>query len=119
VKADLAENGEQAIAAAENNQYDLILMDVQMPEIDGLSATKEIRRRLAADSQPVIFGLTAHATTEYRERCLSAGMDGYLTKPLHRDKLQELIDEVSARSQLRNLTTSIQPGPIRIAEPTN
>jgi CheY-like chemotaxis protein len=110
LKADLAVDGSQAISAAVKNRYDLILMDVQMPEVDGLAATKEIRSRLPFDRQPVIFGLTAHATTGYRDTCLASGMDGYLTKPLGRDKLCELIEEVSTRLQLRNLTLPIASG---------
>jgi CheY-like chemotaxis protein len=97
VKADLAVDGLQAIAAATKHSYDLILMDIQMPEVDGLTATREIRR-LSLDRQPVIYGLTAHATTEYRDECLGAGMDGYLTKPLDRLKLRALIEELSTQS---------------------
>ena len=108
VKADLAADGSQAIAAVVKNPYDLVLMDVQMPEVDGLDATREIRSRLPIDRQPVIFGLTAHATTEYRDICLAAGMDGYLTKPLDRDKLQELMEGLSTRSQLQKLTSSVE-----------
>ena len=77
-----------------------------MPEMDGLAATREIRSRLPFDRQPTIFGLTAHATTEYRDLCLGAGMDGYLTKPLDPGKLQELIAELSAQSWSRNVTSS-------------
>ena len=95
VKADLAKNGGQAIAQALVNPYDLILMDVQMPEVDGLEATREIRSRLPLDRQPAIFGLTAHATSEYRDICLGAGMNGYMTKPVDRDKLRNLIEELS------------------------
>jgi CheY-like chemotaxis protein len=105
VDAELASDGAQAIAAAEGNGYDLVLMDVEMPEVDGLTATREIRSRLPPDRQPVIFGLTAHVTTEYRDICLSAGMDGYLTKPIEQDKLRDLITELSTRSSLRNLTS--------------
>ena len=97
VMADLAEDGSQAIAGALRNRYDLIFMDVQMPEVDGLAATREIRRSLPSGQQPVIYGLTAHATTEYRDICLKAGMDGYLTKPLDRDKLRDVIEGVSTR----------------------
>ena len=97
VKADLAVDGSQAIEAATAHCYDLILMDVQMPEVDGLTATREIRR-LPLDHQPVIYGLTAHATTEHRDECLRAGMDGYLTKPLDRLKLRALIEELSTQS---------------------
>jgi CheY-like chemotaxis protein len=64
---------------------------VEVPEMDGLEATREIRSRLPIDRQPTIFGLTAHAGTEYREICVGAGMDGYLTKPLELAKLQDLI----------------------------
>jgi CheY-like chemotaxis protein len=98
VAADLAADGSQAIAAAVERPYDLVLMDVQMPEVDGLAATREIRSRLPLDRQPVIFGLTAHATTEYRDLCLDSGMNGYLTKPLDREKLRDLIEELSMRS---------------------
>jgi signal transduction histidine kinase/ActR/RegA family two-component response regulator/streptogramin lyase len=98
VKVDLASDGAEAIAAVMANRYDLVLMDVQMPQVDGLSATRQIRSSLPAGRQPVIFGLTAHATTEYRDICLGAGMDGYLTKPLERDKLRELIAELAASS---------------------
>jgi len=96
VNADLAADGAQAIAAVVANHYDLVLMDVQMPEVDGLAATREIRKRLPPDRQPAIFGLTAHATTEYRGICLNAGMDGYLTKPLDPEKLRDLIEETGA-----------------------
>jgi signal transduction histidine kinase/FixJ family two-component response regulator/streptogramin lyase len=96
VKADLAENGSQAIAAVMGDHYHLILMDVQMPEMDGLAATREIRSRLPVDRQPAIFGLTAHATAEYRDTCLGAGMNGYLTKPLERERLRDLIADLLA-----------------------
>jgi signal transduction histidine kinase/ActR/RegA family two-component response regulator/streptogramin lyase len=97
VRADVAADGAQAISAAFDRPYDLILMDVQMPGVDGLAATREIRGWLPADRQPAIYGLTAHATTEYRDICLEAGMDGYLTKPLDREKLQNLVVELSLR----------------------
>jgi CheY-like chemotaxis protein len=95
VKADLAVDGSEAIAAAAGQPYDLILMDVQMPNIDGVTATREIRSRLPLDRQPVIFGLSAHATTEYRDICLDAGMNGYLTKPVAPGKLHDLIAGLS------------------------
>ena len=107
VNADLASDGAQAIAAVVKNRYDLVLMDVQMPEVDGLAATREIRSRVAPDRQPVIFGLTAHATTEYRDICLDAGMNGYLTKPLEQEKLRDLIAELSTQALSRNLTPCV------------
>ena len=102
VNADSVEDGAQAIAAAEHTRYDLVLMDVEMPVVDGLAAVREIRRH-PLDRQPAIFGLTAHATTEHRGLCLSAGMDGYLTKPLDMGKLQDLIGGLSAQSRSRTL----------------
>jgi CheY-like chemotaxis protein len=95
VSADLAADGAKAIEAVKANRYDLVLMDLQMPEVDGLAATKEIRTMPPAERQPLIYGLTAHATTEYRDICLAAGMDGYLTKPLDREKLWDLIEHLS------------------------
>jgi CheY-like chemotaxis protein len=105
VDADLAPDGAQAITAAEGSYYDLILMDVEMPEVDGLTATREIRSRLPLDRQPVVFGLTTHVTAEYRGICVAAGMDGYLTKPIEQDKLRDLIADLSMRTSLRNLTS--------------
>ena len=79
-----AEDGRQAIAAAQKQAFDLILMDVQMPEIDGLEATHQIRLSLSNSnsSQPRIVGLTANAVSELREKCLEAGMDDKLSKPI-------------------------------------
>jgi CheY-like chemotaxis protein/anti-sigma regulatory factor (Ser/Thr protein kinase) len=101
IAADLAENGEKAVAAAMQNAYDLILMDVQMPDVDGIAATREIRTRLAGDRQPFICGLSAHATNDFREQCLRAGMNGYLTKPLDFEKLHQLLVERSAQLAVR------------------
>jgi signal transduction histidine kinase/CheY-like chemotaxis protein/streptogramin lyase len=96
VRADLATDGAQAIAAVAKVRYDLVLMDVQMPQVDGLTATQEIRARLAKNLQPVIVGLTAHAETEFRNTCLQAGMNGCLTKPLDPERLRSLIADLSA-----------------------
>jgi CheY-like chemotaxis protein len=87
-----AEDGRQAIAAAQNQTFDLILMDVQMPEIDGLQATHQIRLSLSYSRQPRIVGLTASSLDEERERCLGAGMDDKLTKPLRIDELKAVLE---------------------------
>jgi CheY-like chemotaxis protein len=79
---DVVENGRLAVAAAQDNQYDLILMDIQMPRLDGLSATQEIRNLLPADRQPYIVALTANALKGDREHFLAGGMDSYLSKPV-------------------------------------
>jgi CheY-like chemotaxis protein len=116
VHADLVTDGSQAIEAVEENRYDLVLMDVEMPGVDGLEATREIRASLPAGRQPIIFGLTAHATTEYRDICLAAGMNGYLTKPLEADNLRDLIAELSmlpssVARESRGLTEDSQEEP--------
>jgi signal transduction histidine kinase/ligand-binding sensor domain-containing protein/CheY-like chemotaxis protein len=96
VSADLAEDGAQAVSAAQRNRYDLILMDVQMPGLDGIAATRAIRASVAGDGQPFICGLSAHATPEFQEICAQAGMDRYLTKPLNPEKLRNLVMERAA-----------------------
>jgi signal transduction histidine kinase/ligand-binding sensor domain-containing protein/CheY-like chemotaxis protein len=98
IQADVAENGKQAIAAIARQDYDVILMDVQMPEMDGIAATREIRAHIAVERQPFICGLSAHATTDFQELCRSTGMDAYLTKPLDFEKLKALLGERSAKS---------------------
>jgi signal transduction histidine kinase/DNA-binding response OmpR family regulator len=81
-EADLASHGLEVLEALERQPYDVVLMDVQMPEMDGLEVTRRIRRQLAGRCQPKILALTAHAMSGDRERCLEAGMDGYLSKPV-------------------------------------
>jgi signal transduction histidine kinase/CheY-like chemotaxis protein len=110
VRADLVTDGSQAITAVAKAHYDLVLMDVQMPEVNGLTATREIRTGIHADFQPVIFGLTAHVTKEYRDLCLQAGMNGCLTKPLEPGKLRGLIAEMCTRAG--NRTTPDAPTPV-------
>jgi signal transduction histidine kinase/DNA-binding response OmpR family regulator len=90
-------NGREALAAVEKKRYDLVLMDVQMPEMDGIEATVAIREREKSTGfhQPVI-AMTAHAMKGDRERCLAAGMDGYLSKPIKPSELDELLDSYVA-----------------------
>ena len=90
--ADKAANGREVLAALEAKSYDLILMDVQMPEMDGLEATQEIRRRWPDDG-PKIVALTAHAIAGDREKCLQAGMDDYICKPIVIDDLREALEK--------------------------
>lgn len=87
---DLAHNGLEAVNLIGENEYDLVFMDIQMPEMDGLEATREIIKRWG-DDRPRIIALTANAMREDRENCYGAGMDGYLTKPFKADDLKDTI----------------------------
>ncbi|HSH01369.1 MAG TPA: response regulator [Anaerolineae bacterium] len=78
---DIAANGQEALTALQQKSYDLILMDIHMPEMDGLEATHHIRNNLSPQEQPYIITITANATIEDRQRCLDAGMDDYISKP--------------------------------------
>ncbi len=91
VKVDLAENGRDAVELLQRRPYDLVLMDVQMPEMDGLAATQAIRE-LPERGQTPIVALTANAFTDDRERCLKAGMDGFLPKPIDPRLLREALE---------------------------
>ena len=95
----IANNGKEAVAATQSHTFDLILMDVQMPEMDGLEATAVIRKRqTAGEARIPIVAMTAHAMTGDRERCLAAGMDAYVSKPVRTRKLAEVIDKLFATS---------------------
>jgi PAS domain S-box-containing protein len=92
----VANNGREILTALENEQFDLVLMDLQMPEMDGFEATDAIRNRERSSKRRIpIIAMTAHATTDDREKCLEAGMDGYLTKPIDRRKLFRIVEGLS------------------------
>jgi PAS domain S-box-containing protein len=95
--ADTAVNGREALEAVERDGYDMVLMDVQMPEMDGLEATRRIHERLGAH-RPRIIAATANATQDERERCLAAGMDDYLSKPIRLDELAAALERQRPRS---------------------
>lgn len=110
----LANDGRQAIDQWEQSSFDLIFMDVQMPEIDGLDATREIRKREEQKGAHVpIIAMTAHATTGYQEFCLQSGMDGYIPKPINLGTLTGVIDQVLQR---RNGQSDLIP-PSSIGDP--
>jgi CheY-like chemotaxis protein len=93
----VASNGKEALSAFDRQEFELILMDIQMPEMDGVQATLLIRQRerLTGTRTPII-AVTAHAIKGDRERYLGVGMDGYVTKPLRRQELFDEIDGVLA-----------------------
>jgi CheY-like chemotaxis protein len=86
-RADVAANGLEVLQSLERQQYEAILMDVQMPEMDGLEASRLINRRYARAERPRIIAMTANAMQGDREMCLAAGMDDYLTKPIRVEEL--------------------------------
>ncbi len=89
----MANNGREAVAAAETGDFDLVLMDLQMPEMDGLEATAIIRANERASGRHLpIIAMTAHALKGDRERCLEAGMDGYTSKPIDAEELFAAIE---------------------------
>jgi signal transduction histidine kinase/ActR/RegA family two-component response regulator len=92
----VAEDGAQAVAAVEREAFDVVLMDVQMPNLDGFEATAVIRRREAATGEHVpIVALTAHALLEDEDRCLAAGMDAFLSKPLRAHDLTAMVERLA------------------------
>ncbi len=91
-----AENGLEALARVAENKFDVVLMDVQMPEMDGIEATAEIRKREQESGRHTpIIAVTAHAMNGDRERCLMAGMDGYLSKPIRAPELRALLQALA------------------------
>jgi len=90
LSVDTAENGAKAIAMAQANAYSVILMDMQMPEIDGLSATRSLRDEPTYKTTPII-AMTANAFAEDKARCFEAGMNDFLTKPTEPDKLYAIL----------------------------
>ncbi|NVO07943.1 MAG: response regulator, partial [Rhodoferax sp.] len=96
LQVEVAEDGRQALEMASRKRYALILMDMQMPHMDGLEACRQIRQ-LAEGRDVPIWAMTANAFAEDQERCLAAGMDGFLTKPIQVDVLyQKLLALLSA-----------------------
>ncbi|MFT4605686.1 MAG: signal transduction histidine kinase/CheY-like chemotaxis protein, partial [Rhodothermales bacterium] len=94
ITPDLAKDGDEAIAAAGAAPYDFILMDVQMPGVDGLEATRRIRKDRGPVPRPRIIAMTANATSEDRSSCLEAGMDDYLAKPVRLEDLRDVLGQV-------------------------
>ena len=96
--ADVAENGIEALEALQKHTYDVLLMDVQMPNMDGLETTRHIRDEFPLHEQPWIIAMTAHALHEDRQRCLDIGMDGYISKPVQLEDLIAALEQTRKKS---------------------
>jgi CheY-like chemotaxis protein len=105
----IAGNGREALQAVQREPYDVIFMDIQMPYMDGLEATARIRRLADVKTAEIpIVALTAHAIGGYRDRCLAAGMDEFLTKPVSSVKLSEVLDRLNELRRRRQETSTLQ-----------
>jgi len=112
----IVDNGRQAVSESESGNFDLIVMDVQMPEMDGLEATRAIRNRESTGGNHVpILALTAHAAAEDCERCLATGMDGYVSKPIRLAALQDAIAQLFGESLDETGTKSRQQDTIPVS----
>jgi CheY-like chemotaxis protein len=119
-RVTLACNGVQALAALEKGPYDLVLMDVQMPEMDGLEATTLLRaREKGRGEHQAVVAMTALVMKGDRERCLAAGMDGYLSKPIAPQELDDVLDRYSSPGRPEATaaqTNGIQEGPVHVKD---
>ena len=93
-RADVVANGVEVLDALERQNYDVVLMDVQMPEMDGLEATRRLRARFG-DASPRVIAMTANAMPGDREKCLAAGMDSYVSKPVELDDVRSVLVAVA------------------------
>ena len=107
----VAGTGFEALQALEKESFDLVLMDVQMPEMDGFEATAAIREKEKGSGlHQAVVALTAHAMKGDREKCLAAGMDGYLSKPIRPQELDQLLETYTARQmEGRSVTEHAMP----------
>ena len=109
-RADLAANGVEVLEALERQPYDVVLMDVQMPEMDGLEATRRIHQRWSRERRPRIIAVTANAMAGERELCLQAGMDDYMIKPIRLDELAGALTKVARRLDTSPRAVAVDEG---------
>ncbi len=101
--ADVAVNGVEAVSAVQANEYDIILMDIQMPEMDGFEATQKIREMDNSYKDIPIVAMTANAMKGDKEKCLNSGMNSYISKPINSDILYDTIRSLTVPSHDFNL----------------
>lgn len=119
-RAEVAANGQEAVEAVARTAYDLVLMDCQMPVLDGFAATAEIRRREEIEGQArlLIVALTANVIKGFREQCLAAGMDDYLSKPFEQSQLVTLLERwLPAAAETAPMPGTPAPPPASLREP--
>lgn len=92
-EVEVVEDGIKAIEVLERDIYDLVLMDIQMPRMDGIAATQYIRQEHAQEKQPYIIAITANVGTEDREKCIHAGMNDYIAKPFQAQELVTALEK--------------------------
>jgi CheY-like chemotaxis protein/HPt (histidine-containing phosphotransfer) domain-containing protein len=97
-RADVAANGIEALQALRRQHYDVVLMDVQMPEMDGLEATRAIGREFGAERRPRVVAMTANVMKEDRDECFAAGMDDFIAKPIQFTELMAALNRCQARA---------------------
>ncbi|MGR3274393.1 response regulator [Acaryochloris marina NIES-2412] len=120
-RADVANNGLEVIEALERQSYDVVLMDVQMPEMDGLTATREVCQRWSPEDRPHIIAMTANAMQGDREMCLDAGMDAYITKPVRVNELRDVLSRCQPMEEPKETPPPIPVAPsqpVSLNEPT-
>jgi len=100
-RVDVANNGIEAVAALKNASYDMVFMDIQMPEMDGYAATAEIRKMASEFSELPVIAMTAHAMKGDREKCIAAGMDDYISKPVKPKGLLEMVQRWAGMKVIR------------------
>ncbi|HEY9750514.1 MAG TPA: response regulator, partial [Allocoleopsis sp.] len=118
-RADVAGNGLEAIAALHRQDYDVVWMDVQMPEMDGLSATRHICQTWPPESRPRIIAMTANAMQGDREQCLEAGMDDYVSKPIRVEKLLAALASCRPLQHATSEQTQTNTSPAVVTSPAN
>jgi CheY-like chemotaxis protein len=100
--ADVATNGFEVLNALENKRYDIVLMDCQMPGLDGYETTREIRQREKGSHRAWIIAMTANVMVGDREKCLAAGMDDYISKPLRRPELSSAMERIATKTVIQS-----------------